>query len=195
MTKDKDIIAKYSRKYKTPYQVQQLLNRFHYNTSSTLCSALTTLKRKSAHCLEGVFVAAALLEHHGYEPWVLSLESQDKLDHCLFVFQENGRWGAVGKSRDKGLAGRAPIFNNLRNLAWSYFDPYVDGTGKVTAWQVAHLDEISSNWRKSPQNVWKLENYLLEIFHHPVNFSKKRYQALLRDFHKGLEPREQPHWW
>ncbi len=190
-----DLIKFHSRKFKTPFQVQRLLNGLQYNSASTLASANSCLHRKSAHCLEGVFVTAAILEHHNYEPLVLSLESQDGLDHCLFVFQHKSRWGSVGKSRDKGLNGRAPVFRSLRDLAWSYFDPYVDHSGKLTAWQVAHLDEVGVDWRYSRTNVWKLEKHLLEIPHHPVKFSKKRYQKLLHHYHRGFDPVPQPYWW
>lgn len=189
------MINRLSQKYRTPEQVQELLHRFDYNKSSTLASAATVLKRRSAHCLEGVFVAAALLEPHGYEPLVLSLESQDGLDHCLYLFRRNGKWGAVGKSRDEGLNGREPVFRDLRALAWSYFDPYVDLTGRVTAWQVAHLDEVGADWRYSPRNVWKLENHLLKIKHHRMKSSEKRYQALLNLCKKGLHPPKAASWW
>lgn len=191
----KDLIEIYSQKYSTPYEVQELLNSFEYNKSTTLHSAQSVLKSQNAHCLEGVFVTAAILENHGYEPLVLSLESQDGLDHCLFVFQEKNLWGAVGKSRDDGLNGRAPIFRSLKDLAWSYFDPYIDSTGRVTAWQVAHLDESGVDWRRSPKNVWKLENHLLEIPHHPIKSSDRRYKRLLRKFQQGIELPRASHWW
>ncbi|MFN8790395.1 MAG: hypothetical protein ACK5Y2_02955 [Bdellovibrionales bacterium] len=190
----KDLLTLYSQTYRTPDQVQGLLRSFHYNKSPTLASAETVLRTHIAHCLEGVFVAAALLEFQGYEPVVMSLESQDGLDHCLFIYQERGRWGAVGKSRDEGLNGRAPVFRTLAQLAWSYFDPYVDHTGRVTAWQIAHLDEVQADWRRGKQNVWSLENHLLEIYHHPIKSSKRRYQRLLRAFKKGFPPPRKSHW-
>lgn len=191
----KNLIEYYSRKYKNPWEVQKLLHSFSYNKLDTLSSAELTLQRQTAHCLEGVFVAAAILENYDYEPLVLSLESQDGLDHCLYVYQYNNRWGAVGKSRDKGLAGREPVFRNLKQLAWSYFDPYVDHSGKVTAWQVAHLDEVNVDWRRGKKNVWALENHLLQIPHHKIRASKRRYQKLLNLYKKGGYPPTQSHWW
>ena len=188
------LIEKLSRRFNTPEKVQKYLHRLKYNKGSTLFSALKTAQTKRAHCLEGVFLAAALLERHGYEPYVLSLESQDGLDHCLFIYQKKGRWGSIGKSRDRGLAGRPPIYKSIRDLVWSYFDPYIDKTGKITAWQVAHLDEINCDWRSSRFNVWKLENHLLEIKHHPLRSSKARYKKLLKRY---LEKGELPlhrHW-
>lgn len=166
-----DPLLRLSRHLNTPEKVQEYLHGFDYNKGETMYSALTAINRRSAHCLEGVFVAAALLEHAGFEPCVLSLESQDRLDHCLFIYQEKGLWGSIGKSRDRGLGGRVPRYRSLKDLVWSYFDPYIDKTGKITAWQVAHLDEIGCNWRRSSNNVWELENHLLEIKHYKLHAS------------------------
>ena len=177
-----DPFHKLSQKYNTPNKVQSYLNTLNYNKDATMYSALTAIKLHKAHCLEGVFVAAAILERNGYEPYVLSLESQDKLDHCLFVYQAKGLWGSIGKSRDRGLGGRVPKYKTLAQLVNSYFDPYIDKTGKITAWQIAHLDEISSDWRCSPKNVWVLENHLLEIKHHQFTSTKSRYARLLKRY-------------
>jgi hypothetical protein len=109
---------------------------------------LKTLQERKAHCLEAAFAAAALLELNGYPPLVMSLESQDGIDHVVFIFREAGHWGAVGHSRDPGLFGRAPLFRSLRDLAWSYYDPYIDGSSKVTAYQMADLDDTEADIRK-----------------------------------------------
>lgn len=190
-----DLIFKFAKNVRTPREVQKLLHTLSYNKAATLQSALTSLQKHTAHCLEGVFVAAAILEHHGFEPWVLSLESQDGLDHCLYVYQQQGLWGSIGKSRDTGLNGRAPIYKTLKDLAKSYFDPYVDNTGRITAWQTAHLDEVNVDWRKSQKNVWTLEKHLLEIPHHPLTSSDKKYQFLLKRYQEKGDLKRRPHWW
>jgi hypothetical protein len=189
-----DLIFNISKKLKTPQAVQDFLHEVDYNRDETLFSALKALKKGKAHCLEGVFIAAAILEVHSYEPWVLSLESQDGLDHCLFVYQQKGLWGAVGKSRDPGLCGRPPQYKTLRHLVWSYFDPYIDKTGKITAWQLAHLDEVASDWRRSPRHVWTLENHLLQIKHHKLVSSPRRYQKLFERYKKKGGLQRRPEW-
>ena len=45
------------------------------------------MRHWSAHCLEGALTAATILEQHGYPPLLLDLESQDKLDHVLFLLR------------------------------------------------------------------------------------------------------------
>jgi hypothetical protein len=94
---------------RTPLAVQRFLNALPYNTEpggETLRSFREVIRRGSAHCLEAALFAAVVLEQHGYPPLVLSFESVDQLDHVIFVYQRNGRWGSVARSRDPG--GRRP---------------------------------------------------------------------------------------
>jgi hypothetical protein len=96
-----------------------------------------------------------MLEQHNYPPLLLSLESQDKLDHVFFLYRRKNLWGAIARSRDTGLHGRRPVFGNLRQLAWRYFDPYVDFTARITGYGVGDLRELGTyNWRFSERNVW-----------------------------------------
>lgn len=190
-----DIAEKLAKKLKTPRQVQNYLRRVPYNKGETLYSAETALRKQKIHCLEAAFVAAAILWHHGHPPLILSLESQDDLDHVVFVFREKTGWGAIGRSRDEGLHGRPPRYRSLRDLAWSYYDPYVDKEGKITGYQVAHLDDCGADWRRSKRNVWKAENYLIDLTHKPLKSSKARYKKLLRDYlRRGPMPRQKG-WW
>lgn len=187
-----------AKKLKTPYQVQKYLRSLPYNREEkgeTLASAAVALRRGRLHCCEAVLAAAAILEHHGYPPLVLSFESKDGLDHVLFVFRQNGRWGAVGRSRDEGLHGRPPRYRSLRDLVWSYYDPYVDKSGKITAYQVAHLDDTRADWRASKKNVWKVDKYLVGLKHIPLKSSAARYQKLLKDYLRRGPMLRQKHWW
>ena len=192
------ITQKLARKLKTPRQVQTYLRGLPYNREKkgeTLCSAEKALKRGRLHCFEAAFAAAAILEHHGYPPLVMSMESKDGLDHVVFVFKEKGRWGSIALSRDEGLHGRPPRYRSLRDLAWSYYDPYVDKSGMIKAYQMASLDETGADWRKSEKNVWKAEKYLLDLKHVPLKSSKARYKKLHQAYKlNGPMPR-QKHWW
>ena len=176
--------------HRTPASVQRFLSRIPYNwerRGATLRSFREVLRRGEAHCLEAALAAAVILEQHGYPPLLMSLESQDKLDHVVFVFRRRGLWGSVARSRDLGLHGRRPVFRNLRQLAWSYFDTYVDKTGRITGYGVTSLYELGGyDWRFSPRNVWKVERHLQEIPHKPLPSSERRYRKLLalyEEFH------------
>lgn len=189
---------KLAKKLKTPKQVQQYLRGLPYNREKggeTLSSAETALKRGRLHCFEAAFAAAAILEHHGYPPLIMSLESKDLLDHVIYVFKEKTGWGSIALSRDEGLHGRAPRYRSLRDLARSYYDPYVDKTGRIKAYQIADLDDCGADWRASKKNVWKAEKYLIKLRHHPLPSSTPRYKKLLAAYlARGPMP-WQKHWW
>jgi hypothetical protein len=180
---------------RTPYQVQKYLHTLEYHLDDTLTSALTTFQTRRAHCFEGAMLAAALLELQGYPPLVMSFESQDSLDHVVFVFQYKNKWGAVGKSRDPGLYGRKPVYGSLKELAVSYFDPYIDKSAKITAYQIAHMDDSNSDWRSSKKNVWKAERYLLDLPHIKMPSLRQRYQRVLNDYLKNGSKPYHPNWW
>ena len=166
-----------------PAQVQRFFSSMPYNwerDGGTLRSFRETLKRNEAHCLEAAVGAAVILEQHGYPPLLLDIESKDLLDHVIFVFQERGLWGAIGRSRDVGLHGRKPLFRSLRDLTWSYFDPYVDFSGRIKGYGVTNLYELGNyDWRFSPRKMSKIEDHLRELPHRPLRSSDRRYEKLL----------------
>ncbi|MBC7932748.1 MAG: hypothetical protein H7Z38_19475 [Rubrivivax sp.] len=172
--------------HRTPARVQRFLSGMPYNwerEGGTLRSFRQVVRRGEAHCLEAALAAAVILEQHGYPPLLMSLESQDKLDHVVFVFQKNGLWGSVARSRDIGLHGRRPVFRNPRHLAFSYFDPYVDTTARLTGYGVTNLYELKGyDWRFSPRNIWKVEHHLQWIPHRALRSSERRYRALMARF-------------
>jgi hypothetical protein len=192
-----DQFKRLAKKYKTPQQVQRYLRQLSYNAEEkgeTLMSAALALKKKKAHCLEAAFIAAAILENHGYPPLVMSLESIDDLDHVIYVYKINNRWGSIARSRDEGLHGRKPVFRSLRGLALSYYEPYIDKTGCITGFQVANLDQAGADWRSSKKNVWKAERFLIDIKHVQLGFNKKRYQKIHRRYLNGKRAQKQKSW-
>jgi hypothetical protein len=166
------------KRLRTPLDVQLFLNRLPYNTEprgDTLRSFRQVVKRGTAHCLEAALFAACVLEQHGYPPLLMGLESIDMLDHVIFVYRHRGCWGSVARSRDPGLHGRKPVFRSPRALAESYFDPYIDYTGRVTGYSVVHLRVMGDyDWRFSRRNVWAVEKMLLRLPHRPIKRSRKR---------------------
>ena len=86
----------------------------------------------------------------------------------------------MARSRDPGLHGRKAVFASPRALALSYFDPYVDFTGRVTGYAVVNLAEVMGryDWRLSDENVWKVERVLLDYPHRPIASSDRRVDAL-----------------
>jgi hypothetical protein len=169
---------------RTPAAVQRFLNRLPYNQEphgrATLRSFRGVVRHGCAHCLEAALFAAVVLEQHGYPPLVLSFESIDALDHVIFVYRRRGRWGSVARSRDPGLHGRRPVFASPRALALSYFDPYVDHSGRIIGYAVVDVAAQMGgyDWRLATTNIWKVERMLLEYPHRPIASSDRRVARL-----------------
>ena len=182
----------------TPTKVQRWLNALPYNTEQggeTQHSFRPVVALRTAHCMEAALFAAVVLEQHGYPPLVMSLESQDWLDHVLFIYQARGRWGSVARSRDPGLHGRKPVFRSPRALARSYMDPYVDYTGRMKGFGVANLAQAMENydWRVTKRSVWKVEQMLIDLRHQKLKSSIVRYRQLLlkyRAYRKANDDRK-----
>jgi hypothetical protein len=164
----------------TPARVQRFLSSMPYNwerEGGTMRSFREVVRTNSAHCLEAAVAAAVILEQHGYQPLLLDLESVDLLDHVIFVFQKKGLWGSIGRSRDIGLHGRRPLFRSLRDLTWSYFDPYIDFSGRIKGYGLANLYDLGNyDWRFSARNMHKIEDHLRAILHRRIRSSDKRYE-------------------
>ena len=182
------------QKHRTPQHVQRLIDSLPYNwekPKETLRSFRGVIATGTAHCLEAAITAAVILEQRGYPPLLLSLESVDKLDHVLYLFKQNGRWGAIARSREAGLHGRKPVFRTVRDLVLTYVEPYVDFTGRLTGYGVGNLYALGDyDWRFSPRNVWKVEQYLLKMPHKKYYMSKRRYEQVLRRYKafRGADP-------
>lgn len=167
--------------------VQAYLNRLPYNYEkggATQRGFRGVVHHGEAHCLEAALFAATVLEQHGYAPRVMSFESADKLDHVIYVYQEQGRWGSIARSRDPGLNGRLPVFRTARALAASYVDPYVDYSGRVLGFAVVNLVEQmgSYDWRRSATNLWKVEQMLIDYPHARIGMSDARYRRFLAQY-------------
>jgi hypothetical protein len=172
----------------TPRAVQRFLNRLPYNTEpppgrALLRSFRGVVRYRTAHCLEAAIAAAVILEAHGVPPIVMSLESIDGLDHVVFVYRTRRGWGSVARSRDPGLHGRRPVFRSLGDLARSYFDPFVDFSGRLMAYGAVDLRVLGRyDWRLADGNVWKVERLLFEIPHRPIRSSPARVRRLRRAY-------------
>lgn len=171
------------QKLKTPAAVQAWLRTLRYNPKDTMRTIEGVVRTRSAHCLEAAIAAAVILEHHGYPPLILDLESADLLDHTLFLYQENKKYGTVGSSREHGLHGRRPVFATVRSLVQSYAAPYIDAHAQIEKYGVLDLRNLTNTaWRTSKRNVWYLEERLRNVphqkFHLPndvVKYWRNRY--------------------
>jgi hypothetical protein len=179
---------------RTPAAVQAYLNELPYNQEphgrATLRSFRGVVRRGCAHCLEAALFAAVVLERHGFPALVLSFESIDQLDHVIYVYRQRGRWGSIARSRDPGLHGRKPVFATPRALALSYFDAYIDYTGRVKGYAVVDVarEMGTYDWRLADGNIWKVERMLLDFPHRRIASSNQRVRRL-RDRYRRYRAR------
>jgi len=184
----------------TPARVQAWLNQLPYNKElkpigETQRSFRGVIEHGTAHCLEAALFAAIVLEQHGYPPLLLSFQSICLLDHVIFVYQDGQRWGSIARSRDPGLHGRKPVFDSARDLAKSYFDPYIDAEGCIKGYAVVNIAEelAGYNWRFSRRNVWKVEQLLIDYPHHRLKVDwerRKEIRAKYLAFRKAYPDRK-----
>lgn len=171
----------------TPLAVQRWLNALPYNAEpggETLRTFRGVVAHGTAHCLEAALFAAAVLEQHRHPPLLLSFESQDHLDHVIYIYRGATGWGSIARSRDPGLHGRLPRFATPRALALSYVDPYVDYTGRVRGYGIVHLAAAMRgyDWRFAAGNAWAVEQALVDWPHHRIRTSDDRYRRLKRRY-------------
>jgi hypothetical protein len=181
----------------TPEKVQRWLGAMPYNwerRGETLRTLRSVVRHGQAHCLEAVLCAATILEHHGFPPIIMDLESVDLLDHVIFPFRRRGRLGAVARSRDPGLHGRKPVYRNLHALMRSYAAPYIDLTGRLKGYGVLDLRDLRDDWRTSTRNVWYIEQALIRNHHRRFRVSDAYYRRWHRRYvrYKERHPDDKP---
>lgn len=183
----------------SPEKVQDWLHRLPYNwerQGETLRTVRGVVQHNRAHCLEAALAAAAILEQHGYPPLLLDLESVDLLDHVVFLFERNGKWGTIGRSREPGLHGRKPVFSSVPQIVATYAAPFIDATGRLKGYGVFDLRTLHRDWRTSPRNVWFVQDALNAQRHHPYKTPEAEYQRWKRrfDYLKARYPKAKPTW-
>jgi len=163
----------------TPEKAQRWLESLPYNfeeRGETLRTFRGVVRTNQAHCLEAALSAATILEQHGFPPILMDFESKDDIDHVVFLFRNGSRVGTVARSRDPGLHGRKPVFRSIRDLVFSYVDPYVDMTGRINGYGILDLRTVRVDWRLSDRNVWGIEQTLIHMRHRPFRTSDDRYR-------------------
>jgi hypothetical protein len=177
------------KKLNSPKKIQDFLNTLTINfekKGETVYSPRMVLHYRSAHCMEGAMFAAAALEYHGANPWVMDLRSiEGDYDHVVAVFKQFGCYGAISKTNHAVLRYREPIYRSVRELAMSYFHEYFDDSGKKTLREYSELFDLSwfdrnkitspnpsfkkdGNWRISDENLFGIPEKLDEIKHYQI---------------------------
>ncbi len=168
----------------TPAKIQDFINKLppNYEKKGETCSSpRTTLARGTAHCLEGAYLASAILWFHKKEPLLLDLKSAKKdFDHVVTLFRQNGRWGAISKTNHAVLRYREPVYKTVRELAMSYFHEYfTNHDGKKTLQSYSkpfNLKKYGKSWITTKEDLWDIGAALDDSKHidiYPSKLAKK----------------------
>lgn len=161
---------------RTPDEIQSFLDDdVDYNRElkgPTCRSPRLVMRDRTAQCMEGAMFAAAALERLGHPPLILDFVAERDWDHVVAVYKLDGAWGAIGKSNYSGLAGRAPVYRTLRELAMSYFEHYFNRRRERTLRKYSRpvnlerFDHLA--WRTAAEPVWAIPEHLLHVAHHDL---------------------------
>jgi hypothetical protein len=129
-------LSRLLKKLNTPLRIQDHLESLRYNfepDGDTCSSPLVTMKRKTAHCIEGALLAYAALKFNRQDAWLLDLVADDSdSDHVVCLFKKNGMWGCLSKTNYAQLGYREPVYWTYDQLAMSFFHEYINKKGKKT---------------------------------------------------------------
>lgn len=113
----------------TPEKIQKYLKKdLVYNHTDTYHSFVTIAESKTADCFEaGVGFAYPLLYLHGYNPKIVMIHADNKIDvdHTLVAYRLGNKIGTVAKSNYPMLMDRPAVFSSLRDLVLTYYPHYV----------------------------------------------------------------------
>jgi hypothetical protein len=159
----------------TPRKIQDFLDTIPINMESTVetcASPVVTLRRNTAHCMEGALVAALALAVHGHRPLILDLKTtRNDVDHLVALFRKDGYWGGITKTNHAVLRYREPVYQSVRELAMSYFHEYFLDDGRKTLRQYStpfDLSKWKGDWIAAPNDLWDLQDAIDRSPHHPM---------------------------
>lgn len=165
------------KKLNTPAKIQDYLNTLKFNfekNGETCYSPRFVIKNKTAHCMEGAMLAAAILEFHGAKPLVMDLRSikpQDD-DHVVAIFKQFRCFGAISKTNHGVLRYREPIYKSVRELALTYFHEYFLNNGQKTLREYSEPFNLNYfnklNWRTSEKDLFVIPQTLDKIKHYKI---------------------------
>ncbi len=151
-------------KLNTPQKIQEFLELIPFNherRGETCQSAYQVISTRTAHCLEGAFLACAALVVQKRKPHIISLKvTNDDYDHVITIYRENGYFGAISKTNHAVLGWRDPVYRTTRELVMSYFHEYfLTSNGKKTLrgyTKIIPLTRFGNSWIFSQENLFTI---------------------------------------
>lgn len=159
-------------------KIQDFINNIPVNfepNGETCLSPLGVLKNNTCHCIEGAFLAAAIIWKNGLgKPFVVDMVGEKgDWDHVIAVFKKEGKWGAISKTNHAVLRYREPVYRDIRELIMSYFHEYTDekGKGRKTLRKYSepiNLSSFGEEWITSSEDLWPIHDYIDSVKHFDI---------------------------
>jgi hypothetical protein len=174
----------------SPERIQSYLDALDYNPVEDAISPRYVMMTGDGHCLEGGFLAAAVLEYHGYLPLMVDLQAENDDHHVITVYKTKHGWGSFSKSNTTTLRGRDPIYSSVRELVMSYFEFYFNLKGEKSLYAYTNPINLNKynrwNWRTSDENLVDLGRSFNDLVHYEV-VDQKLLKSLPRASSKIIE--------
>jgi len=159
-------------------KIQDFINDIPVNfepNGETCLSPINVLKNNTCHCIEGAFLAAAIIWMNGLgKPFVVDMVGEKgDWDHVIAVFKKEGKWGAISKTNHAVLRYREPVYRDIRELVMSYFHEYTDekGKGRKTLRKYSepiNLSSFGEEWITSSEDLWPIHDYIDSVKHFDI---------------------------
>lgn len=167
------------KKLNTPAKIQDFLDSLPMNFETkreTHYSPRRVLREKTAHCIEGALLAAAILKFHGESPLLLDLvadkSTYDDDDHVVALYKRNGYWGSISKTNHASIRFRDPVYRTLRELALSYFHEWFMNTNGIKTLKSysrpLHLRRFGEAWVTAEEDLWFIDGALNTLPHYSL---------------------------
>lgn len=167
------------KKLKDPRDIQTFINKIPINfekEGETCKSPFETLKKQSAHCMEGALLACFIFSLNKQKSYLLHLKTiKGDLDHVICVFKKDRCFGAISKTNHSVLRYRDPVYKTIRELVMSYFHEYTDDKGKKTLRSYSDLIDLSKikNWETAGEDLWYIDKMLDKVKHFEILKTKR----------------------
>jgi hypothetical protein len=171
------------KKLNTPSKIQDFINKipvnFEEDGRETCMSPVSVLEKNRCHCIEGAFLAAAIIWMNKIgvgKPLVVDMIGEEgDWDHVIAIFQDKktGKFGAISKTNHAVLRYREPVYRDIRELIMSYFHEYTDdkGNGRKTLRKYSDVIDLSSfgeDWIISKEDLWHIHDYIDSVEHYSI---------------------------
>lgn len=184
--KKQEFFRRLRKNFSSPEKVQDFLDAisFNFETEGQTCmSPVRTLREKTADCLEGALLGAAVMWAHGEVPYIMNLKVRagvDDDDHAVTLFKRNGYWGAISKTNHSVLRYRDAVYKTPRELAMSYFHEYFlnkDGTKIMVGYsKPIDMRKFGDAWLTDEHDLWDIAETIFDAPHvETIPKKNKRY--------------------